>query len=322
MFNRRTTTSGATFEGTQRDLVAAYEAGFHGNSYRVNPLSPATMQVTVEPGLGWFNDSSTATDIGGVQGVNDLIKFKPLWNPSRITIPVPAADTLLPRIDIVEVRAEHTSGDPTSRDVLNPTTGIFAPGTVNKTLSFTSELSVNGSEGVNYKTGIPSAVPVAPSPDTGCWKIAEIYVGAGVTTITNARVADMRTLLLPGNSAVITVYCIGAGFPLVNIQAPPGFNVSAAGSVNTVGFVITGGDMQRMLVVPHLTQNVGGPNTWNLGSNGPVTLTVATIPVLQFLLPQQTLGPNQVVWSIQETCTAASWLGTPMFASFNITRNW
>jgi hypothetical protein len=218
-------------------MVAVNDAGFYESGFKVRPTSPATLQVTVDAGLGWFNDNLPISGFSGITGLDDPSRFKPLVLTTLETIVVPAADPVNPRIDIVEVRLNRLVGDPTSRDVLNPSTGIFAPASVNKTLSYSnSPASVNGAGGINYKTGTPAGVPVAPSVSAGYVKISEVRVEALVATIAENKIKDLRNILLPANNQYI-VSCFSAGAGINRINTPPGVlltQLNGPGQIRTI----------------------------------------------------------------------------------------
>jgi hypothetical protein len=112
-------------------------SGFIGSAFAPRAAAVPAMTVTVKAGLGFIdNPADVPFTVGGVSGVNDLSPFKPLTLTADEVITVPAADPVNPRIDIIEVQYDRRLQDASSRDILNPITGIFAPGAVNKTLSF------------------------------------------------------------------------------------------------------------------------------------------------------------------------------------------
>ena len=55
-------------------------------------------------------------------------------------------------------------------------------------------IHVNSDSTIGYTPGIPSTTPVAPTVPVGAFLLAEITVGANVTTITNLNIADKRKL--------------------------------------------------------------------------------------------------------------------------------
>ena len=325
-FNRRSAVIGTpTFETKQQQLVDPLDAGFHGNSFRVNASSPAAMNVTVEAGLGWYNDASTATSIGSIVGLDDPSNFKPLWNPARATISVPAADLALARIDIVEVIASRALGDLTVRDILNTGTGIFAPTSVNKTLSYGMSTSVNGASGINYKTGTPNAVPAAPAPSAGYVKIAEVYVDAAIGTISQLRIADFRALLLPNGSTQIVALlnCSASPGSMSVIYGAPGFNICVAyNGASGSQWYIAGGSTSKFLASLSIRAlGVAGITFLQTGGTS-VTLTSALAASFNNpanVTPAVSWGTGQQTYQF----TAASSATTATFqleATFTITR--
>jgi hypothetical protein len=235
---------------TGAPAVSTPSLGFIGSGFWVRPASPATMQVVVKAGLGYIDlPSDVPTAIGGVTGLDDSESYKPLVLLADQTINVPAADGANPRIDIVEVKVRRQTTDSTSRDVFNVTTEAFDPALLAKTLSFglDGSATINGSGPINYKTGTPAGVPVAPTTDTGYVKIAEVLVGTGVVTVTESKITDLRGILAPygihhvgitGNLNSDGTFTPG----ITNMSVPPGMQVAVVGTAaNTGNIYIIGG---------------------------------------------------------------------------------
>jgi len=258
-------------------------AGFMGDGFKVRAQSPSpTMEVVVGRGQGWQNDpSGNAANIGGLLGLNDSERFKPLPLETDQTLSVPAADPSNPRVDIVEVRYDRRLENPLSRDILNLGTGNFDPATVMKTLAWMldSRTSVNGSAAINYKTGTPAGSPVAPTVTSGYMKIAEVLVGAGVGSIAQNKIIDARSVLAPGGVQTVRLRALvkgttaGVGAALtVALLAPAGCTVAHCGSltasvINT--FIVCGGN-PRNVVVRAWVEN-GGESRLLTESIGAVT---------------------------------------------------
>jgi hypothetical protein len=181
----------------------AVVTGFLNQSFKVVATTTPSMTVNISPGLGFIDDASDVpTAIGGVLGVNDVSTMKPL--PLSAVQPIvidgaPSAGNS--RYDIIEVKCDRRSQDPTSRDILDPATGVFAPNLVNKTLAFYLDgrnarvvSPAPSTTGIGYKVGVAatSGTEVVPATTAGYVKIAEIHVVSGVTTITNSVITDTR----------------------------------------------------------------------------------------------------------------------------------
>lgn len=224
--------------GTRASQASSLESvltGFIGNSFRLS-ADGVSMFLTVRNGLGFFGDPAALNAaLGGIVGLDDLDGYKPMSLNDDITFAVPAAPSgPNSRIDILEVRYNRAIGNPLSRDILDPGTGIFAPGLVNKSLSWDlgSQLTINGSGAINYKTGAPAVSPSAPGVDSGYVKIAEVAVGSSVTTLSYSKIKDLRNLLFPGGNLTVSGFAtmteVGGGIANlsgVNIIAPPGVDV-------------------------------------------------------------------------------------------------
>lgn len=226
--------------------------GFVGDSYKVRVSSPAALSVQVSAGYGFrYDPSDLPTDIGGALALDDRSAYKPLVLLAPQTIAVPAADPVNARIDIVEVAQDRRAQDPASRDILDPTTGVFTPNLVNKILAFNQDgrTSVNGAAKINYKTGTPAGSPVAPAVTAGYTKIAEVDVPALATAVNLGQIRDLRTILAPNGvrrGAFVYSLATPSTQTLLQAFAPPGCLVvrgaqnGGAGQIGLDLFVLAG----------------------------------------------------------------------------------
>lgn len=236
-------TSGTRLQtGALSSFAPTNVVGFLGDSFRISS-GGTDMNLVLFPGYGFqYDGAALNTNIGGIVGLNDLSVLKPLVLTDFGLVTAPASDPSNPRIDIIEVRYNRLSTDATSRYVLNTSTNKFEPDSVNKTLSWTLNglTSVNGSSPINYKTGTPAGSPVAPTVTAGYIKIAEILVGAGVTTLDTSKVNDTRPMLFPGGLGHVTVRfkipTTGAFGPPTNIEidSPPGIRVVVVANPSSI----------------------------------------------------------------------------------------
>jgi len=262
--------------------------GFIGNGFAVREDSPAGLSVVVGAGIGFFDVASDAPSaIGGVAGVDDLNRYKPMALLSDATIAVPAPDPTNPRIDIVEATINRRLENPTSRDVLNAVTGVFEPQTVNKTLAWNVGSSIDNTTitptastaALSYKQGIPNATPTPPSVSPGYVKVAEILVGNGVASIVQNVVQDSRRILAPEHVREVSLQgTLTAGAPTLDaLQAPPGVRVSVTDD-GASGFVyVVAGDLTGVVPVAWSQRQNGTPNA-------PVSQVVSVTPAIQTLL--------------------------------------
>lgn len=229
LFSRRTSIA---------DALSSPTTGFIGDGFWVRESAPAALTVTLRPGLGWLDvPGDVPIDIDGVSGLNDLERYKPAVLSAAQTLTIAVADPVNPRIDIVEIKLDRRRADSTSRDVLNPATGVFAPDTVEKTLEFSLDgrtgnvtTPVASTAGISVVAGTPGAVPVAPPTTAGYVKIAEILVDALAATITENRIIDYRDLLYGPMGHIVGVRTftdIGANTSSLSaLQAPPSMRVA------------------------------------------------------------------------------------------------
>ncbi len=187
------------------DLTGNPPNGFLGSAFKARASAVPGLSVVLDKGIGFEYLVDPASGVGGVSGVDDLSEFKPLCLLVDTTIAgIAAGDGANPRIDIIEVRMNRALGNPLSRDVLNPGTGVFVATSVNKTLSFTQDGSVGvvtdpaaSTAAISYKQGIPGAVPVEPTVTAGYVKIATLKIPAALAAITKSNIIDQRPILCP-----------------------------------------------------------------------------------------------------------------------------
>lgn len=236
--------------------------GFIADGFRVSAQGTPAMAVNVQAGYGFKdNIADVAVDIGGALNLNDLSAYKPMFLGQTQSLVVPSADPSNPRIDIIEVKYDRRATDNSSRDVLNTGTGAFDPTLVDKTLAWIQDgrTSLSGSASINYKPGTPAGSPTAPAVTSGYTKIAEILVGAGVTTITQNKVNDTRPLLFANGGAgrvsgSMTLAMTGSP-PAITINylnAPPGVTVVFTSTYPGAGFTryltawVIAGDIRKV----------------------------------------------------------------------------
>lgn len=213
------------------DVDGTIRSGFLQGGFLTTQSVVPAMSVLIAPGFG-FEDSlsDVPVSIGGIVGVDDRSSYKPLVLTVAQTIAIDAAPSAgNERIDIIEVQVvDRRLENPTSRDVFNPGTGVFAANLVNKTLAFYLDgltgrvVTPNPSAtGIGYKVGAvaPVGFAVAPATTAGYVKVAQVYVGPGVTSIVNANITDSRVLigLIPGPLSVGTLQLVDHSVTAVKI---------------------------------------------------------------------------------------------------------
>lgn len=156
-------------ENVERQVVAdALSLFFGGNSvakgYAVTAQSPAAMAVDV----GFGTASTLDPDVAVVN--NKMAKLR-----APVVKPIATADPTNPRIDLVVLFWAQLQQDP-----------VTAP---NGSIVFTR---LDDDSDVQVLQGTPAPSPVAPSVPTGAVPLAEVLVGAGVTSITTGNITDRR----------------------------------------------------------------------------------------------------------------------------------
>jgi hypothetical protein len=233
--------------------------GFLGTGLLVSAASPANMSVSVIAGLGFQLQTSIEPAIDSVPGLNDLSTYKPIpLNANQVfTVPVaPVAPNT--RVDIIEVKADRITTDPSLRQVFDEILGQFVPDTLNKTLAWALDgraAQINApspsTAPLSYVVG-QAANPGLPPPTTpGYIKLAEISVGSDVVAIVPANITDFRESL---TSRVTKVsMCPTSGFPAGGVSPEvqnEGGSVTVADfnnwAVNIIG--LEAGDVVRDIV--------------------------------------------------------------------------
>ena len=305
------------------DVIAQYRAGTLGDPSALTPLTgfvndgfrvvasaPAGMSVVVSAGLGYKVDATdNESDIGsgltpGILGLDDNQRMHPLPLSSAQTIVVPAADAVNPRIDIVEVKLDRRLEDPTSRQILDPATGLFSAASVNKTLAFdlagrtgVNTTGGNSTTGIAYKTGTPAGAPVAAAVSTGYVKIAEVLVDAGVASVALNKIKDLRPPMWPHACAPFSLTfnmtnapaCTGASGAL-----PPGINVGL------VPGATQGAGSAFFMVHDHTKVSLLCAQVWVAGT------TVTMLPATSTFFGKLNVLQNTVAGAVQTALGAAT----------------
>lgn len=243
--------------------------GFFGDGFQL--YRSDTDKVSIREGLAFYRDVATLTSaVDGVSGLSDQSEFKPIVLNSDVEFTVPAADTVNPRYDIIEVRVNRQRTNLAGRDVLNLVTGEFVPDSLATTLDWSVDASTAvttaaaSTAALSYRRGTAAASPAVPAVTPGYIAIGYVYVpsdGGGVVTLTDAEVMDYRLQALPAGGLPVTVlveYVGGSAGGLVpgatRVAAPPGINVAVidvtAASAAQFKILFVGGPLSLYEVVP------------------------------------------------------------------------
>jgi hypothetical protein len=159
-------------------------------------------------------------------------------------------------------------------------------------------LKVDASTGVASivaVAGTPSGSPAVPATPASHYKLAEVAVGAGVTSITNANITDRRRSVFVAptgarNQGLINGYIITsvAGNNLTVSVSTDKNTVIAPTATNPVG-VWVGGNLRWITSALSFTRN-GGTSSLNMGSTELATREVDLFPYLQWNTTTQTLN--------------------------------
>jgi hypothetical protein len=287
--------------------------GFMGNSFRVAPDSPLSMNVLVKSGLGFQNFAAGSFAAGGgsipaiqssinsVLGLDDIEQYKPMLLSSDASFAVPASPGAgNSRIDIIEVSALRFVNNPLSRDIMNPATGVFTPNLVNKTLEWALDNHTGSvttpalsTAPLSYKIGGVFATPTynpanVPPTTAGYIKLAEIFVGPAAVSINTDVISDFRHTIAPYGSASLAcrvqVNTGGVGGQMLDRQCPPGFRMTVSnvfsggtGGVATLYILLPSSTLQVLPSVQLMNDNsVPGTDIRVISLSDPIIGTVDT----------------------------------------------
>jgi hypothetical protein len=313
------------------DASAAPIGGFIGDSLKVRPVSPVALKISVTKGLGFIYDIAQDSDIDGVSSLNDLSQWKPVVLMANAEVVLSAAPTAPnSRYDIIEMRVNRVRGESTSRDVLNPLTGKFEPGTVNKNLGWTLDGSIgtvvspaNSTAALSVKFGVAGNPPTEPSVSPGYTKIGRVLVGSAVASVDADMMQDTRRILVPHDmipvSTRFTLPNVNPPVPVTSvIRTPPGIVVAIVGREATTRkeadlYIFPGGALTTLL--PSVVASLGYVSGLNQATAMFATPTAVTVDsTLQTELagsnasPQVKVAIGQTGWKIKLE-SAASGVG-------------
>ena len=231
---------------------AVLRSGFTGAGYRVRVTSPASMVVTIDPGIGYYYDPTSplivAQDsiVGVYQGVTDLSPYRPLVLPQQVQFSVPPLVAAgQSRFDIIEVRPKRDLADYGPLLRFDKATLNWAPSSAAAFLRYAVEPAdidyapaIGASTApISYVRGTPAVTGTQTEPvnTPGYTTIARIRVTDGDTSIPENRILDYRTVA--GENGVIEIAgtfdikTSGADPTptIVGLITPPGVRVAIVG---------------------------------------------------------------------------------------------
>lgn len=188
--NPTTPTSESTYWASGQDLAQTLS-----NSYGKD------LVFTTSPGGGYFApDTVTARKINSVPGTiicpidnpsspaSDfiMVPFQMGYTVGAINFTLAIGDATNPRIDLIEVKLEWESGNPTSVDFQDATTHVVTTTTVNKDRRIKATFQV--------KQGTPAAIPSYPTPSAGFRAMSAFFIPAlfNSTIGTASQTRDLR----------------------------------------------------------------------------------------------------------------------------------
>jgi hypothetical protein len=185
--------------------------GFIGDGFFAT-ADGSSRTVTLNPGLG-FLLGTAASNFGSISGLDDLgpnsgNTFFPVYLPAPLIVAIDAVPSSgQERYDIIEVAQDRRVENPSSRDILNPATGLFEASLVNKTFAYMLDSSRLGrvvspaasTTGIGYKVGVAATIGSAaiPTATAGYTIVAVVYSVDSAAQVRQQDIRDDRKLLLP-----------------------------------------------------------------------------------------------------------------------------
>lgn len=233
------------------DLTSDY-SGFFGYSFFVQNLTGAGLTLNLSRGMGYqWAPGTTATNIDGIAGLNDLTSYKPLTMQNDKALSLAGQMPTTPgrcRRDLLEIKWIRELVDPTDLAIYDPTSQDFDSVNLNKTMTANfddknvvfveSGASIPSGAVLVYRKGVEVAysseasfeTAPLPSVDSGFLPLAAINVASGDVNLPNSRIADLRRLLGNDRQFFISGTArIGVNYPSytqhltsVDINAPVG----------------------------------------------------------------------------------------------------
>jgi len=144
----------------------------------VEPVSLMTLKVTSGGAVSF--SGSYFTDVFWDFVPNPGFVFSVIL-PEDFQGPITSADPTNPRIDIIEIQPIRETYNSKLRKYKDPVTGLLSDSLTNTRYEYGCSVKVTA--------GVAGTSPVAPSKTSGWIKLAEVYVGAGVTSIDSSDIS-------------------------------------------------------------------------------------------------------------------------------------
>ena len=222
-------------------------SGFLADAFRVIP--GGGMNVTVSPGLAFFDNGSPTSNIGGVSGLNDLSLYSPivLSNTAGITFAINTPTAGNERYDLIEAKIDRRTVNGTT-PVLDPATGVFGTSTNIKELTYAVDNDYGAvtspapsTAGLSLKRGTPAAYGTATIPGltSGYVAVAYVKVRNDTASVAGANIADVRPIIFTHGSFDVTakfrITDAGSTYTLSDgeVFAPPGVDAAVVIPDNT-----------------------------------------------------------------------------------------
>lgn len=262
----------------------------------VAPISPTTGSITVKAGYALYSTPNATTTIPSSNPSATLsYKGSVVEISTDLTVSVPTPDVSLDRIDAIDLIYTEISGVPSSRNFINPGTGVVAPQTTN-TQMLGNSVQNPGSSNTNilYTNGTPGVSPAPPAIPTNAIRLALVRVTHGGSfNITQNSITQSGSTGTSGITGTLPRLFEMQNFPsnTSNPLVSPGANqpdqsISIADSLSSLRYqinqIVTGGIGNWYAAVPiSLPQlliwggtDVGTANNYNISiANFPSTLS-------------------------------------------------
>ncbi len=203
--------------------------GFVGASFKPLVLFSSSRALILLPGVMFQNKADDELNIGGIQGLNDVYKYKAGYNYEGITIVIDNPPTTVgySRKDLIQVRVPYGDDrlkDQTATGIFDPTLKTFSSEEKYKLLSSTipntyQTIPAGTAPGtatgkVIYKIGTAAASPSEPTPESGYLTVAVVTSTFGQSYLQTSDISDQRNLLVVNPSVGGTGSTSTPSFPL------------------------------------------------------------------------------------------------------------
>jgi hypothetical protein len=170
------------------------------NGILVKP-QPASLNLLVDPGVAWLiNPDSTSTTSGPDDSNYKFVRDPGVTVAGTLAMTANAGGS--PRVDVIECSWANATSETDTRDLFNPSTGLFAASSVTKARQAS----------LTYRVRAGTVGGGFPGTAAGWLPLCVAMMPAGGTTVDNATFWDVRPLL---SDRVFTPFAMQVSRPFI-----------------------------------------------------------------------------------------------------------